>query len=124
MRTTYRIHTYRPIDGDAVEKWLRRMALRGWRLEKAGQLFGRFRRAEPAPLTYSVTYFPEASLYGGPPTEQQEEYAEYFAAAGWSYVTQWSRMQIFVTEQEDPIPLETDQRQKLETIRQSVVTDF
>jgi len=123
VKTTYRIHFYRPMDGDAVERWLHRKALRGLRLEKAGQFVWRFRRTEPAPLTYAVTYFPDASVYGGAATPQQEEYAEYCAAAGWDYVTQWHRMQIFVTDREDPIPLETDPHQKLDTIRQIMRKD-
>ena len=117
MKYRYRLCFFRPMDADAVERYLGRMARKGWFLDKTGQMFWRFHRGEPAVLTYAVTYFPEASIYGGPMTSAQEELAEYCAAAGWEYVAQWLRMQIYVTDQTDPVPLETDEKQKLETIR-------
>lgn len=117
MKYTYRMSFFRPMDADAVERYLSRMARKGWFLSKTGQMFWRFRRGKPASLTYAVTYFPEASVYGGPMTLAQQELAEYCAAAGWEYVAQWLRMQIYVTDLPDPVPLETDERQKLETVR-------
>lgn len=117
MKYTYRMSFFRPMDADAVERYLSRMARKGWFLSKTGQMFWRFRRGEPASLTYAVTYFPEASVYGGPMTLAQQELAEYCAAAGWEYVAQWLRMQIYVTDRPNPVPLETDERQKLETIQ-------
>lgn len=117
MKYTYRMSFFRAMDADAVERYLSRMARKGWFLDKTGQMFWRFRRGEPAALTYAVTYFPEASVYGGAMTPAQQELAEYCAAAGWEYVAQWLRMQIYVTDRPNPVPLETDQAQKLETIR-------
>ena len=43
--------------------------------------------------------------------------ADYCAAAGWTYVTQWLRMQIYCTDRSDAVPLETDEERKLETVR-------
>ena len=117
MKYTYRMCFFRPMDSDAVERYLSRKARKGWRLDKTGQVFWRFRREEPAARTYAVTYFPEASVYGGALTPAQEELAEYCAAAGWTFVAQWLRMQIYITDRRDPVPLETDERQKLETAR-------
>ena len=116
MKHTYRLWLYDPMDVDAIVSYLGRMARKGWRLEEAGWYFWRFVRAQPAPLTYAVTYFPGASFYGGATTEEQDELLDYCAAAGWTYVTQMQRMQIFVTDQSTPIPLETDEKQKLRTI--------
>lgn len=117
MKYTYRICFFRPMDSGAVERYLIRKARKGWFLDKTGQMFWRFRRGEPAARTYAVTYFPEASIYGGALTPAQEELAAYCAAAGWEFVAQWLRMQIYVTDQPNPVPLETDERQKLETVR-------
>ncbi len=116
MKHIYRLWLYDPMDVDAIVAYLGRMARKGWRLEEAGWYFWRFVRAQPAPLTYAVTYFPGASFYGGATTEEQDELLDYCAAAGWTYVTQMQRMQIFVTDQSTPIPLETDEKQKLRTI--------
>ena len=117
MKYAYRMCFFRPMDSDAVERYLSRRARKGWRLDKTGQVLWRFRRENPAALTYAVTYFPEASVYGGALTPAQEELAAYCAAAGWTFVAQWLRMQIYVTDRRDPVPLETDERQKLDTVR-------
>ena len=117
MKYTYRMCFFRPMDSDAVERYLGRKARKGWFLDKTGQLFWRFRRGEPAARTYAVTYFPEASVYGGALTPAQEELAAYCAAAGWTFAGQWLRMQIYETDRRDPVPLETDERQKLATVR-------
>ncbi len=123
MEHTYRLWFFAPMEGEAVAAYLCKMARRGWRLEEAGRYFWRFVRAEPAPLTYAVTYFPDASRYGGATTEEQDELLDYCAAAGWTYVTQWHRMQVFVTDRSDPIPLETDEEQKLRTIEATIGRD-
>ena len=117
MKHTYRMPFFRAMDADAVEHYLRRKAARGWQLEETGNFFWRFRRESPAALRYAVTYFPDASLYGGPLSPKQQELADYCAAAGWTYVTQWLRMQIYCTDRSDAVPLETDEERKLETVR-------
>ena len=71
MKYAYRMCFFRPMDSDAVERYLSRKARKGWQLDKTGQMFWRFRRENPAALTYAVTYFPEASVYGGALTPAQ-----------------------------------------------------
>ena len=117
MKHTYRFPLFRAMDSDAVARYLERMASNGLQLETAGLLLWKFRREKPDFLTYAVTYFPEAPPYGGPMTPAQQELAEFCAAAGWTYVTQWKRMQIYRTDLQDPVPLETDERQKLELVQ-------
>ena len=117
MKYTYRFPLFRAMEADAVERYLKRMAAKGLQLESAGTFLWKFRRTKPAALTYAVTYFPEASAYGGPMTPEQQELADYCAAAGWTYVTQWQRMQIYATDLQDPVPLETDEALKLDLIQ-------
>lgn len=117
MKHTYRMPFFRAMDADAVEHYLKRKAAKGWQLEETGNFFWRFRREPPAALRYAVTYFPDASIYGGPPSPEQQELADYCGAAGWTYVTQWQRMQIFSTDRLDAAPLDTDELRKLETAR-------
>ena len=115
---------YLLFDYRGVEEHLMKMAARGWRLEKVGTYFWTYRRAEPAQVTYAVTYLPDASQFDPDPSEQQASLAELCAAAGWTYVTNWSQMQIFVNERPDPVPLETDESVRLEAIRRSMKKDF
>ncbi len=117
MKRIYRINWLAATDGDAVTAWLRQMARRGWYLEKAGGALWRFLRGEPGEAVYAVAYFPGASIYGGPATEEQTDYIDLCAAAGWGYIGQWKRMQIFRAQRPDAVPLETEPEQKLETIQ-------
>lgn len=112
----YRLETFLPWDGAYVERHLEKMARKGWRLEKAGNPFWTYRKAEPANLHYAMTYFPTASVFDSDPTEEQETYADYCAAAGWELVSAYGPLQIFVNERPHPVPIETDEREKLAAI--------
>ena len=116
--------SYLLFDYRGVEEHLMKMAARGWRLEKVGTYFWTYRRAEPARVTYAVTYLPDASQFDPDPSEQQASLAELCAAAGWEKAADWGQMQIFVNERPDPVPLETDESVRLEAIRRSMKKDF
>lgn len=107
---------YLPWDGTYVERHLEKMARKGWRLENVGNLFWTYRKAEPAALHYAITYFPDASVFDSAPTEDQESYADYCAAAGWQMVSTYGPLQIFVNDRPDPVPIETDEGEKLTAI--------
>lgn len=112
----YRLELFLPWDGAYVERHLEKMARKGWRLEKAGNPFWTYRKAEPTNLRYAMTYFPDASVFDSDPTEEQETYADYCAAAGWELVSAYGPLQIFVNERPHPVPIETDEREKLAAI--------
>ena len=116
VKRKYRLETFLPWDGAYVERHLEKMARKGWRLEKAGNPFWTYRKAEPANLHYAMTYFPTASVFDSDPTEEQETYADYCAAAGWEMVSAYGPLQIFVNERPHPVPIETDEREKLAAI--------
>ena len=111
-------------DYRGVEDHLSAMAAKGWRLEKAGNTFWKYRRAEPAEVRYAVTYSAGASQFNPGPTEGQESLAELCAAAGWEKVCDWFQMQIFSTEDPDAVPLETDEALRLQNIHRSLGKNF
>ena len=113
---TYRLESFLPWDGDYAARHLEKMARRGWRLEKVGTIFWTYRRAEPAALHYALTYFPAASVFDSGPTGDQMTYADYCGAAGWKKVSTYGPLQIFVNERPDPVPIETDEGEKLTAI--------
>ena len=115
---------YPLFDYRGVEEHLMNMAAKGWRLERIGPYFWTYRRAEPAQVTYAVTYLPDASQFDPEPSESQESLEELCAAAGWEKVSDWGQMQIFVSERPDPVPLETDEAVRLEVIRRSMKKSF
>ena len=111
-----RLVWYLPWDGTYAERHLEKMARKGWRLENAGNPFWTYRRAEPAELRYAITYFPAASVFDSGPTGEQMTYADYCAAAGWELVSNYGPLQIFVNHRPDPVPIETDEGEKLTAI--------
>mgnify|MGYP000144803059 CR=1 FL=1 len=111
-----RLVWYLPWDGTYAERHLEKMARKGWRLENAGNPFWIYRRAEPANLRYAITYFPTASVFDSGPTGDQMTYADYCAAAGWEMVSAYGPLQIFVNDRPNPVPIETDEREKLAAI--------
>lgn len=111
-----RLAWYLPWDGAYVERHLEKMARKGWQLENAGNPFWTYRKAEPAELHYAMTYFPAASVFDSGPTGEQMTYADYCAAAGWQMVSNYGPLQIFVNDRPDPVPIETDEGEKLTAI--------
>lgn len=107
-----------------VEDHLSAMAARGWRLESIGARLWKYRRAEPAKVRYAVTYIQDASQFNPGPTERQQTLEELCAAAGWEKVADWFQMQIYCSEAENPIPLETEESVRLEAVHRSMKRNF
>lgn len=103
-------------DHTGIQAHLERMAAQGWMLEQPGSLFWRYRRIQPKKLHFAVTYFPNASEFDPGLTEGQQILQDYCEAAGWQPVAQWAQMQIFCSEDENPVPLETDALTQVNTI--------
>lgn len=108
-------------DGEAAAARLERMHEKGWHLESTAFGGWRFRRGEREKVRYAVTYFPEASVYDPGPTEGQLTYADYCAQAGWEFVCAYGPVQYFRSTRPDPIPIETDEREKLRAIHRTVL---
>lgn len=117
----FRLIWYQANDIAAMERKLERMAAKGWLLERVSNWGWHYRRAEPQAVKYAVTYFPDASVYDSGPTAGQETYADYCAAAGWAFVSAYGPMQFFRSTRPDPVPIETDEGEKLRAIHRSVL---
>lgn len=107
-----------------VEEHLSAMAAKGWRLESVGSRLWKYRRAEPARVHYAVAYIQDASQFNPEPTESQQTLEELCAAVGWEKVCDWFQMQIYCSEAEDPIPLETEETVRLEAVHRSMKRNF
>lgn len=111
-------------DASTIEKYLEKMAAKGWLLAQASNYFWTYEKIEPTKLTFTVTYFSEASDFNPYPTENQYLFYEYCEAAGWQLASEWKQMQIFYTDQKNPIPIETDEALKLQTVHKSMRTQI
>ena len=114
---TKRIMNFRFDRYEDVENKLEKLAAKGLFLEKCGPFFWTFRKGTPQKLKYTVTYFSEGSVFNPNITENQQTYFNYAKAAGWNFVTQFNQMQIFSSEADNPIPFETDEKEKFQNIK-------
>ena len=112
-RTLVNVSFYDP---EAIQRKLEQMAARGWMLQKAGNLFWTYTKIPPQKLRFAVTYFPEASEFDPKPSEKQLEKEELCAQDGWKLVLRWDAMQIFCTDRENAVPIETDPVPQVENI--------
>lgn len=119
-KTKYCIAQFTFYDRTGIQEFLEKQARKGWVLEKLGNFTWKFRRSEPKELHYAVTYFPKASIFDPGPSASQERLREFCAHAGWELVGTTAQMQIFSSDAEDPVPIETDPELELENIHKSM----
>lgn len=115
------LNWYQTNDTAAMERKLERLAEKGWLLEKVNNWGWHFRRSTPQTARYTITYFPAASVFDAGPTQGQETYADFCQAAGWEFVSAYGPMQYFRAARPDPIPIETDEGEKLRAIHKSML---
>lgn len=115
------LNWYQANDSEAMARRLEKMAAKGWLLESVDSMWRTYRRAEPSSVRYAVTYFPGASVFDGSPTGGQETYADYCAAAGWEFVSAYGPIQYFRSTRPDPVPIETDEGEKLRSIHKTML---
>ena len=115
---------YSYYDRTGIAAHLTDMAAKGWMLEKLGAWSWRYRRTEPKKLRFAVTYFPAASQFDPGPSEGLETYRDYCAAAGWVLASDTAQVQIFCTEDENAVPIETDPAAEYANIRRCMKKSF
>lgn len=116
-RTLVNISFY---DSEAIQQKLEQMAARGWMIQKAGNLFWTYTKIPPQKLRFAVTYFPGASEFDPSPSEKQLEKEELCAQDGWRLVLRWDAMQIFCTDREDAVPIDTDPVPQVDNIHRTM----
>ena len=114
------VPVYSFYDRTGIQNYLEDQAAKGWILDKAGTLCWRFRRMEARTLKFSVVYFPEADLYDPVPGEGEQTFREYCEHSGWHFVGSQAQMQIFYSEWENPVPIDTDPVIEVENIHKSM----
>jgi hypothetical protein len=125
MKTTVkRIISFRFNQYKDIELKLEKMAQKGLFLEEIRLAFWTFKKGEPRKVKYTVTYFSEASMFNPTETDNQQTYFDYAKESGWNFVAQFNQMQVFVSENENPIPFETDDSEKLANIKKCMTKNF
>lgn len=107
-----------------MELKLEKLAAKGLFLEDCGPYLWTFKKGAPKNLAYTVTFFPEGSVFNPGITDNQQTYFDYAKAAGYHFVTAFNQMQIFWSEPDNPIPFETDPAEKLKNIKRCMNKSF
>ncbi len=118
-----RLETFSLYDRAGIERHLARMAEKGWMLEKIGLLWT-YRRIEPQILTFSVCYFPEASVFDPEPSEGQQTFYDFCEHTGWILAAANAQLQVFYNERENPVPIQTDPMTEVDSIHRMVKKRF
>lgn len=107
---------FMPYEYKALEKYLDKMALRGWILKGAWGYFLKFSKEEPKKLEHTVVVV--NNVYLSPLSESKEssEYKEYCEAAGWSFVCGRDNILIFNKNNDKDLPIETDENEKFKSV--------
>lgn len=119
MKKKVRLECFEFYDTLGIEQHLESMAAKGWLLCDICGLYI-YQRIIPQKIKFAVTYFYEASDYNPYPSNEQEVFYSYCEAAGWKLAAENSKMQIFYSTAEKPIPIETDEEIKLNLIHASM----
>jgi len=108
---------YLPYECTAVEEYLEQMAEKGWLLESIKGAFLKFKKIEPQRIKYSVDILSNVSIFDHKDSDVALEYREYCQAAGWTYVCQAGKIQIFYTKDDKKtISIHTDEEEKFKSV--------
>ncbi len=100
-------NTFYRYDFTGMQKHFAKKAAKGYRVNSIGNYFIHYKKNEPAKVHYAVTYFPFSPMYE-PEDEEEKTFDEFCEAAGWEQAANFRDLKVFVNENEDPLPLETD----------------
>ncbi|NLM06919.1 MAG: DUF2812 domain-containing protein [Tissierellia bacterium] len=108
MKKKIRMGMFSFYDNSSFERRLEEMAAKGWMLENLYGYLQVYRKAEARKLKFSVQYFHKASKFTDPKEDEVFEYREIMEGAGWKHLLSSFAFQIFYTEEEEPVPIETE----------------
>ncbi|WP_326512430.1 DUF2812 domain-containing protein [Clostridium intestinale] len=108
---------YEPYECSALEEYFEAMAESGWLIKSINRPFLKFEKIEPKKLKFSVDILNKISKYDPDDSEDALDYREYCEAAGWKYICQDKKIQVFYTEDyNSTIDIQTDEREKFKSV--------
>lgn len=115
-RRKYTCVGFREYETAAMAEYLEAMAAKGWMLTGMVQngIFC-FEKQEPQRVKFCVAVLPDSSEFESKDREEARQFREYCEEAGWRLLYGGTLWQIFTSEEEAPVPIETDLALQLET---------
>lgn len=116
---------HQPYECTAVEEYLERMAEKGWLLESIKGCHFKFKKIDTKKVKYSVEVLEKISEYDHKDSDVALEYREYCITAGWTYVCETGKVQIFYTENSnETISIHTDESEKFKSVYKTSVPNI
>lgn len=108
---------FSPYECVAAEEYLEHMAEKGWLLQSIMGAFLKFKKIKPQKIKYSVDVLHKVSIFDHKDSDVALEYRDYCQTAGWNYVCQKGKIQIFYTEDiKRTISIHTEEDGKFKTV--------
>ena len=119
-----RMESLQPYDFAGIEQRLRQRAREGWLLKEKGAIFWTYEAIPPQDLQFSIVYTPQVSTYEPRLNDSHQSLYGFCEMAGWRPIAQWNQLQIFVSEDPDPAPLENDDNLRLSAIHKTMMKTY
>lgn len=114
------IFDFLPYEYKSLEEYLENMASKGWLLQYMKGYILKFRKAKPKKVKYAVDIMDSISFLDGKNSEKALEYREYCKEAGWNFVCESDKIQIYSSEENvERIEIHTDEREKFNIINKA-----
>lgn len=124
MKRKYTFYRFREYETQAFAEFLEMMAAKGWFLENiCNRICQCFEKGEPRKLKFSVVILPPGTDNDSPYRDEAVQLRLLCEEAGWHLQYGGSLWQVFYSEEENPVPIETDLRLQLK-IQKSVSLSF
>ena len=118
--TRRKLEFFAPYDYDGMTSHFEQMALDGWLIQGVRGNLWKYKKIQPQKLKFAVTHFEKFTFNEAAPDNGQNEFLRMCEASGWQLAARYNSMMVFVTENENAVPIETDPMVQLKNIDKSV----
>lgn len=115
--------SFRENECQALGQYLEEKALEGWLLDEIILSFFIFKKSEPRKYKFAVDIFTDVKVDRFTDS-RTGEYREFCEASGWSYVCETNKYLIFATEDENIVPIQTDEDIILKKVSKSMILNI
>ena len=106
---------------DVLERKLEKRSEKGWMADYIGAFLIRYKNCEPKRRKVQIVYDPENMEYETEKSDYTLGLEEYISSAGWVKACDYFKQKIYYNDDPDAVPIDTDDRVRLETIKESMV---
>ena len=122
MNTSYGLYPIgEPYLYDVLERKLEKRSEKGWMADYVGVFFIKYKKCEPKRRKVQIVYDPDNVEYQTEKSEYSQGLEYYIEDAGWMKACDYFKQKIYYNDDPDAVPVYTDDREKLESIKESMV---